>query len=140
MFAIGSRRITPTVPVIAAVVSEPIVAPRYTPWVQLNDCRTSGTVVERRPPKRIAEIGTPFGSSTKRDRAGLFFIGAVNRLFGCAAYSAEPFVHGRPRQSVSRSGTSPSMPSHQTSPSGVSATFVKYAFRSSDRIAFGFVW
>jgi len=70
----------------------------------------------------------------------LLDICTVNRLFGCAAYSREPFVHGRPRQSVRRSGTSPSMPSHQMSPSSVSATFVKKAFRSSIRIAFGFVW
>ena len=88
----------------------------------------------------MAEIGTPLGSSAKRESAGLLAICAVNRLFGCAAYSREPFVHGRPRQSVRRSGTSPSMPSHHTSLSGVTATLVKKAFRSSVRIAFGFVW
>jgi hypothetical protein len=37
----------------------------------LNDCRTSGTVVARRPPNTIAEIGTPCGSSAWRDRLGL---------------------------------------------------------------------
>src|SRR5712692_1990668 len=130
---------TPTAPVIAAVVSEPAVAPRYTPCGQLKDWRTSGAVVERRPPNRMAEIGTPFGSSAKRERAELLVIGTVNRLFGWAAYSREPFVQGRPRQSVRRSGTS-SMPSHQTSLSSVRATLVKKAFRSSIRIAFGFVW
>src|SRR2546423_3510025 len=138
--AIGSRRTTPTAPVVAAVVSAPAVAPRYTPSVQLKDWRTSGTVVERRPPKRMAEIGTPFGSIANRDSAGLLVIGAVKRLFGCAAYSREPLDHGRPRQSVRRSGTSPSMPSHHTSSSGVRATLVKNASRSSVRIAFGLVW
>ena len=58
-------------------------------------------VVERRPPKMIAEIGTPFGSSANRDSAGLFAIGAVKRLFGCAAFSVEPFFQGAPFQSIS---------------------------------------
>ena len=61
--AIGSRRTTPTLPVAAAVVSEPSVAPKNTPFIQLNACMTSGIVVARRPPKMIALIGTPFGSS-----------------------------------------------------------------------------
>ena len=52
--AIGSRRMRPTEPVIAAVVSAPAVAPRYTPCVQLKDCRTTGTVVDRRPPLAIS--------------------------------------------------------------------------------------
>src|SRR5207237_1185988 len=106
---------TPTVPVVAAVVSEPAVAPRYTPWVQLKDCRTTGTVVDRRPPKRIAEIGTPFGSSAKRESAGLLLSPTVNRLFGCAAASRDPFAHGRPCQSSMRSGTSPRTPPHHPS-------------------------
>src|SRR6195952_1487277 len=122
--AIGSRRTTPTLPVAAAVVSEPVVAPKYTPCVQLNDCTTSGTVVARRPPKMIAEIGTPFGSSQCFDSAGLLIAGAVKREFGCAALSPCPFFHGLPCQSVSVSGTSPSLPSHHTSRSAVSATFV----------------
>ena len=32
------------------------------PWIQSRDSVTSGTVVLRRPPKKIAEIGTPLGS------------------------------------------------------------------------------
>src|SRR5277367_5346029 len=122
--AMGSRRTTPTLPTAAAVVSEPSVAPRKTPWVQLNACITNGTVVARRPPKTIALIGTPCGSSANLERAGLLVLGAVKRAFGCAAFSFDPFFHGRPCQSVSSSGTSPSLPSHQTSPSLVSATFV----------------
>src|SRR5262245_32729695 len=102
--AIGSRRTTPTLPVAAAVVSEPSVAPRKTPCAQLNDCSTSGTVVARRPPKMIAEIGTPCGSSQNFDNIGLFFIGAVKREFGCAAFSPDSGVHLLPRQSMSSFG------------------------------------
>lgn len=39
---------------------------------------------------------------------------------------------------MSSSGTSPSMPSHHTSPSSVFATFVKMVFFSTVFIAFGF--
>ena len=82
----GSRRTTPTAPVAAAVVSEPIVAPRNTPCAQLKDSRTSGTVPARRPPKMMAEMGTPCGSLAFGESAGLFCIGAVKRLFGSHAY------------------------------------------------------
>src|SRR5512138_1011467 len=98
--AIGSRRTPSFSPCAAAVVSEPIVAARYTPWLQLNDWSTSGIVVERRPPKMSAEIGTPFGSWAKRESTGLFDIGAVKRLFGCAAFSVEPLRQGWPFQSI----------------------------------------
>src|SRR5512138_2659107 len=98
--AIGSRRTPSFRPWAAAVVSEPIVAARYTPWTQLKDWSTSGIVVERRPPKMSAEIGTPFGSWAKRESAGLFDIGAVKRLFGCAAFSLDPFLQGWPFQSI----------------------------------------
>ena len=72
----------------------------------------------------IAEIGTPLRSLTRGESAGLFVAGAVKRLFGWAAFSVEPRFQGRPRQSISSSGATPSFPSHQTSPSGVIATFV----------------
>src|SRR5512138_2279791 len=98
--AIGSRRTPSFSPCAAAVVSEPIVEARYTPCSQLNDWSTSGIVVERRPPKMSAEMGTPFGSWAKRESAGLFAIGAVKRLFGWAALSAEPFFQGAPFQSI----------------------------------------
>ena len=45
----------------AAVVSLPRVAPRYTPCIQLNAWNTSGTTRDRRPPKTIADTGTPAG-------------------------------------------------------------------------------
>ncbi len=68
--------------------------------------------------------GHAAGSFARGDRSGLFVIGAVKRLFGWAAFSFEAGVHGRPRQSVRESGAGPSLPSHQTSPSAVRATFV----------------
>src|SRR5262249_30397416 len=124
--AIGSRRTTPTLPVAAAVVSEPSVAPRKTPCDQLNDWSTSGTVVARRPPKMIAEMGTPAGWSANLESEGLLRIGAVKREFGCAAFSSEPSVQRWPFQSMSSAGVGPSLPSHHTSPrSDVSATLVK---------------
>ena len=47
-------------------------------------------------------------------------------------------VHGLPCQSVSLGGGSSVISSHQTSPSGVSATLVKMEFFSSESMAFGF--
>jgi hypothetical protein len=135
--AMGSRRTTPTLPVAAAVVSLPMVAPRNTPWVQLKAWMTSGTVLERRPPKMRAEMGTPMGSFALALRTGLLEAGAVKRLLGCAAFSVLPFFQGRPCQSVSSSGTSPSMPSHHTSPSAVMATLVKMVSRATEAIALG---
>src|SRR5919107_815011 len=80
--AIGSRRTTPTAPVAAAVVSEESVAPMNVPWVQSRDSVTSGMVVLRRPPKRIASIGTPRGSSYSGARIGHCEIGVQKRLLG----------------------------------------------------------
>src|SRR4051794_10993750 len=122
--AIGSRRTTPTCPLAAAVVSEPIVAPTYTPWIQLNAWNTSGTVLDRLPPKTIAETSTPAGSSQAGSRAGLFVAGAVKRPFGWAAGRPQPGVHFWPVQSMHSAGGSAVLPSHQTSPSGRSATLV----------------
>jgi len=43
---------------------------------------TSGTVVRRRPPNKIAEIGTPPGSSHSGAHAGFWLAGTVNRALG----------------------------------------------------------
>ena len=61
----------------------------------------------------------------------------MKRLLGCAAFSALPFFQGRPCQSVSSSGTSPSMPSHHTSPSAVMATLVKMGPWDTVAVALG---
>src|SRR5690625_1523367 len=83
--AIGSRRTTPTWPAAAAVVSDESVAPMNTPCVQSRDCVTSGMVERRRPPKKMAEIGTPRGLSYSGARIGTCPMGVQNREFGCAA-------------------------------------------------------
>src|SRR3954469_11085176 len=88
----GSRRTTPTAPVAAAGVSEESVAPMNTPWFQSRASVTSGIVVLRRPPKRMAEIGTPFGSSYSGARIGHWLIGVQKRLFGWLEGSAESGV------------------------------------------------
>ena len=70
--------------------------------------------------------------------SGLLVIGAVNRLLGCAAFSFESGVHLLPFQSRHSLGGGPSLPSHQTSRSGVSATFVKMVSREIIFTAVGF--
>src|SRR3954465_1258959 len=121
----GSRRTTPTAPVAAAVVSEESVAPMNTPWFQSRASVTSGIVVLRRPPKRIAEIGTPLGSSYSGARIGHWGIGVQNRLLGGREGSGLSGVQSRPFQSVRWAGGSSVMPSHQMSPSSVRATLGK---------------
>src|SRR5215471_8722191 len=121
----GSCRSSPTVPSAAAVFSEATLAPRNTPWSQSNDSITSGTVEARRPPNKIAEIGTPAGSSHSGAMIGHWSAGVVNREFGCAAGSAESGVQSRPFQSVRCAGGTSVKPSHQTSPSSVRDTLVK---------------
>src|SRR5262245_46568805 len=105
--AIGSRRTTPTAPDCAAVVSDATEAPTNTPCGQSNACRTSGAVRARRPPNRMAEIGTPCGSSQCDEIDGHCDAGAVKREFGCAAFSLDPFCQSLPRQSMRCAGTSP---------------------------------
>src|SRR5882672_7881146 len=108
---------------MAAVVSDDRVAPMNTPWVQSRACVTNGTVVLRRPPNRIAEIGTPCGSLYSGARIGHWLIGAQKRELGCAAAVDDAAVQKSPCQSVSCSGGVP-IPSHHTSPSAVNATLV----------------
>src|SRR6185369_3710329 len=135
----GSRRTTPTLPVAAAVVSEPMVAAMYTPSVQENASVTSGTVLERRPPKMKALMGTPAGSSHCGSMDGHCDAGTVKRELGCAALRPQSGVQGWPCQSVSCAGGVSVMPSHHTSPSGVSATLVKMALACSVAMQLGLV-
>ena len=94
------------------------------PWTQSRASVTSGIVVLRRPPKRIASIGTPRGSSYSgaQDRALLDrrAVAAV-RVAGRAPRMSG--VQGSPFHEVAWAGGF-SRPSHQTSPSSVSATLV----------------
>src|SRR6266571_5104970 len=93
--AIGSRRNWPTLPAAAAVVSLLAVAPKNVPCCQLNASVTSGTIPARRPPNRIASIGTPFGSSHSGAIHGHWLAGVVNRELGCAAFRPDFGVQGR---------------------------------------------
>src|SRR6478752_6285621 len=149
--AIGSRRTTPTAPVAAAVVSLDSGAPMNTPCCQSLDWVTNGIVVLRRPPNRIAEIGTPLGWKYSSAMIGHWVIGVQKREFGWldgspAEASLVPSesrplgVQSRPFQSVRWAGGSSVMPSHQMSPSSVRATLVKTELPwAIVRIAFGFV-
>src|SRR3954451_12656503 len=95
----------------------------------------SGMVLARRPPKMIAPIGTPSGSSHEGSIVGHCDAGAVKRALGCAAlafvFAAISGVHLLPCQSWHSFGGSSVMPSHHTPPSGVKATFVKIVLRAS---------
>ena len=92
----------------------------------------------------IALIGTPSGSSQAGSMVGHCEAGAVNREFGMRGLrpglSAICGVQRFPCQSRHSSGGSSVMPSHQTPPSGVSATLVKMVLRDRAAIAFGFVF
>src|SRR3954447_14864932 len=137
--ATGSRRGLPTAPAAAAVVSEPMIEARNTPWFQSKASVISGITDERRPPTRMAEIGTPTGSSHSGAMAGSCAAGAVNRALGWAAGVSDAGVQSLPRQSVRWAGGSSVMPSHQTSPSSVRAVLVKIEFASTDSMALRFV-
>jgi len=58
-------------------------------------------------------------------------------VLACAAVRPQSGVHSRPVQSISRAGGSAVMPSHHTSPSGVSATLVKIVLLRIVVIALG---
>src|SRR5215469_4578012 len=100
-------------------------------------------VVALRPPKIMALIGTPSGSSHAGSIVGHCEAGEVKRALGCAAFlPALPIsgVHLLPCQSMHSAGGSSVMPSHQTPPSGVRATFVKMEFFDKAAMALGLVF
>src|SRR4051812_13799637 len=128
----GSKRSSPTVPAAAAVFSEDMMEPRNTPDCQSKDSVTSGTLVARRPPKRMAEIGTPAGSSHSGEIDGHWLAGAVKRALGWAAGPSDSGVQSLPFQSMRCAGASSVRPSHQMSPSSVRATLVKMELPLTD--------
>src|SRR5580765_1635343 len=136
--AMGSRRTTPTCPVIAAVVSVLIAEPRKTPCDQSNASKTSGITRVRREPKMKPETGTPSGSSQLGAMDGHWEASTVKRELGCAAGPA-PGCQGLPCQSVRPTGGVAVNPSHQGSPDGVVATLVKIVFERTMAIALGLV-
>src|SRR5215470_6187136 len=135
--AIGSRRTTPTCPVMAAVVSVLIAEPRKTPCAQSKASKTRGMTVVRREPNTNAEIGTPCGSSQFGAIDGHCWARTVKREFGCAA--GVPGFHGRPCQSERSAGGCGVSPSHHGSPEAVSATLVKIVLLFTIAVAFGLV-
>src|SRR5690606_6216338 len=72
-----------------------------------------------------ALMGTPLGFSHSGSMQGHWLAGAVKRELGWAALRPQSGVHFWRCQSRASAGGGPSMPSHQTSPSGVRATLVK---------------
>ena len=82
-------------------------------------------------------MGTPEGESQSSAIEGHCPAGTVNRAFGCAAGPVPS--HCSPRQSMRSGGGAAVKPSHQTSPSAVSAVFVKMAFSCSVAMAFALV-
>ena len=117
-----------------------MIAPMNTPCSQSKASVTSGTTVARRPPNRNASIGTPFGSSQLGAIEGHWAAGVVKRALGCAAVWSLSGVQSSPCQSIAWLGGSAVIPSHQMSPSSVSAQFVKIEFARMVAIAFGFVF
>src|SRR5436305_11839688 len=112
----GSRRTLPTAPAWAAVVSDAMIDPRKTPCRQVRASCTSGTTVDRRPPKRMAEMGTPLGSSHSGAIDGDWAAAAVKRAFGWAAGVPLSGVQDWRFQSVRWAGGASVMRSHQMSP------------------------
>src|SRR5580692_2732356 len=136
--AMGSRRSSPTLPAIAAVVSLLAVAPRKVPCCQLKDSVTNGTMPARRPPNKMASMGTPLGSSHSGAIAGHCLAGTVNRALGCADFRPVDGVQGRRSQSISSAGFCSVIPSHHTSPSAVMAQLVKMEFLVAVNMALRF--
>ena len=126
----GSRRSLPTSPLAAAVVSDAKIEPRKTPCCQSNASAIRGTTLARRPPNRMAEIGTPCGSSNSAATAGSWRTDAVKRAFGFAAAVPAAGVQCCRSQSIRWVGGSSVMSSHHTSPSSVRAGLVKMQLAS----------
>src|SRR6266487_4049867 len=137
--AMGSRRVMPTSPVAAAVVSLAIVAPTNTPCCQSNDSYTSGATRALRPPNINAEIGTPSGASHLGEMLGDCRAGTVYRAFGCAAAPLDA-SHASPLQLINPTGASLPIPSHHGSRSEVMATFVNSVFLRRAPITFWLVF
>src|SRR5512146_2244693 len=84
-------------------------------------------------------MGTPWGSSHAGSTTGHCEIGAVNLELGWAAFSSEEGVQLFPCQLNNLAGFCFVIPSHQISPSGVKAVFVKIEFFAIVSIALGLV-
>jgi hypothetical protein len=106
-----------------------MIEPKNVPCCHDSASVTSGTTDARRPPNRMAEMGTPLGFSQSGDTTGHWRMGVVKRALGCAALRPLVGVHGRRSQSMRCAGGVAVMSSHHTSPSGVMAQLVKMELR-----------
>src|SRR5262249_30287025 len=136
--AMGSRRTTPTCPVMAAVVSVLMAAPRKTPCCQPKLSKTIARAVVRGEPKMNREMGPPCGPSQFGAIDGHWLHGPVKGELGCAA-GVPPAAQGLPCQSTVPAGASVPMPSHHGSLEGVMATLVKIVFERTILMPLGLV-
>ncbi len=139
--AIGSWRIVPDfVSVAAAVASLPIDAPIKTPCSHDIASTTNGTRCVRRPPKRMAEIGTPSGSCQCGEIDGHWEADGCREarigMRGFLGTCGSPGVALPIRQFVRCRFDKPS---HQTLPFSSTATFVKMELADAVLSAFGLV-
>ena len=128
----------------AAVVSDFSCVARKMPCFQSNASITSGTPSGRRPPKIIAEIGTPAGSSHLSWMMGHCRAGQQNLELGWLDFFvlSSPSLYFSPVHEMISvpGGVSSSRPSQKYPPSTVSPTLVKIEFFEHVRMAFGFVF
>jgi hypothetical protein len=82
-------------------------------------------------------MGTPSGFSQSGQMMGHWEAGAVKRALGWAAGSGLAGVQSRPFQSMAWLGAGPSIISHHTSLSSVTAQLVKMAFSLMESMAMG---
>ena len=134
----GSLRSIPRLPAAAAVVSLDMEAPTNTPCSQSRASYTSGTVVLRRPPNTMAEMGTPSGSLPRRVHDGALRGGHGEAAVGvCGVEAAVLHALGAQPRRQHLGWLCRSFPSHHTSPCGVMATLVKMVLACSVAIALG---
>src|SRR5262245_43634410 len=88
----------------------------------------------------MALSGTPAGFSHSGSIDGTRVAATVKRAFGCAALRPQSGVQGCPCKSMSCAGGVSVIPSHHTSPSGVSATLVKIVSERIAAMQFGLVF
>src|SRR2546426_11762927 len=117
-----------------------MIEPRKVPCCHERASFTSGTTPARRPPNRIAEIGTPRGLSHSGEITGHWRAGAVKRALGCAALRPLSGVQRRRSQSMASAGALSVMSSHHTSPSVGVAQLVKMEFAAPVRLALGLLF
>src|ERR1044071_5602360 len=98
---------SPFTPEAAAVFSQAMIEPKKVPCCPSLASVTHGTTEARRPPNKMASIGTPLGSSHSLAITGHWLAGAVKRALACAAVRPDDGVQERRIQSMVCSGVVP---------------------------------